>query len=145
MLQTSWNTSLVLLVIILLAVIVYSLFTATLHIQTFSHAVKSLGLSELTAEPLAAIVLLIPPQETLSRAWVQTRGSPACFEKKKHPSTMTGPGPSLWPGGSLHIIDLAFVLVDLTPVAHNVQYIKLRQQTAPAVWVKLWSLSPVIS
>lgn len=31
-----------------------------------------------------------------------------------------------WPCRSLHIIDLAFVLPDLTPAAHNVQYIKRR-------------------
>lgn len=37
----------------------------------------------LTTEPLAAIVLLIPPQEILkSWAWVQKRGLHACFEKK---------------------------------------------------------------
>lgn len=62
------------------------------------------------------------------------------------------PGQVLLPGRSPHIIDLAFVL---TPLAHNVQYIKLRQQTnsswgqsplearpaAPAVWMRLWSPS----
>lgn len=112
----------------------------------------------LTTGPLAAIVLLFPPQEILkSWAWVQTRGLHACFEKNT-PSTMAGTRPSLWPCRSLHIIDLVFVLADLTPVAHNVQYIKHRQQTnspwgqalsearpavraAPAVWAKLWSLS----
>lgn len=39
------------------------------------------------------------------------------------------PGQVFWPGRSLHVIDLAFVLADLTPVAHKLQYIKHRQQT----------------
>lgn len=82
-----------------------------------------------TTEPLAAIVLLFPPQEILkSWAWVQTRGLHACFEKNTLQQWLAA-GRIFWPCGSLHIIDLAFVLPDLTPAAHNVQYIKRRQQT----------------
>lgn len=114
-----------------------------------------------TTEPLAAIVLLFPPQEILkSWAWVQTRGIACLLWKKKKtrlPQWLAA-DQVLWPSWSLHFIDLAFVLVDLTPAAHNVQYIKRRQRTnsprgqspsearpavraAPGVWTKLWSLS----
>lgn len=81
------KTSLVLWKFILFAAIVYSLFTATLHIQTFNHAVKSPWLLfMLTAEPLAAIVLLIPPQEILKEFSVSANKGIACLLwKKKHP------------------------------------------------------------
>lgn len=39
------------------------------------------------------------------------------------------PDQVFWPGRSLHIIELAFVLPDSTPVVHIVQYIKCRQQS----------------
>lgn len=42
---------------------------------------------------------------------------------------MTGTRPTVLTGQITHIIDLAFVLVDSTPVAHNVKCIKHRQET----------------
>lgn len=55
------------------------------HFNPFTPPRQLLDIFMPTTDPLAAIVLLFPAQETLkSRARVQTRGLHACFEKK-HP------------------------------------------------------------
>lgn len=134
------------------------LFADTLHIEAFNHEVKILDTSDLSLHTdhgaTRCYCLIDSSAGNTQKLSLSADKEVACLLWKKHPFN-NGWNRARAFDPADHFTLLTLPLCWLT--AHNVQYIKLRQQTnsswgqspsearpaltaAPAVWTELWSL-----